>query len=59
MAAALLLDRRLEGVGKIVEVGLDAADEAQAKAKAEEMAEKLLANPVIESFEVTVGGRAV
>ncbi len=40
--------------GKVIELDLDAADPAQARAQAEEMARKLLANTVIESFRVEV-----
>ncbi|MBM3139529.1 MAG: phosphoribosylformylglycinamidine synthase subunit PurS [Chloroflexi bacterium] len=38
-------------VGKRIEVTLDAADRARAETAVREMCEKLLANPVIESFE--------
>ena len=41
-------------VGKRIRLEIDAPDEAQARAKIEEMCERLLANPVIESYEVTV-----
>jgi phosphoribosylformylglycinamidine synthase len=40
--------------GKMIVVTVDAADEAAARVLASDMAEKLLANPVIETFEVTV-----
>jgi len=43
-------------VGKAVRFLLDAADEASARAEAQDMAERLLANPVIEEAEVTVTG---
>jgi phosphoribosylformylglycinamidine synthase len=42
-------------VGKLIEIDLDETDPVRAKARAEEMAKKLLANPVIESFTVEVG----
>lgn len=42
-------------VGKVIELDLDETDPARAKARASEMAARLLANPVIESFEVEVG----
>ncbi len=42
--------------GKVIDLDLDAADEAQARATAEEMARRLLANTVIESFRVEVLG---
>ncbi|HAM02065.1 MAG TPA: phosphoribosylformylglycinamidine synthase [Acidimicrobiaceae bacterium] len=41
-------------VGKAVRFLIDAADEASARAEAQDMAERLLANPVIEEAEVTV-----
>jgi phosphoribosylformylglycinamidine synthase len=40
--------------GKYFELDLTAADAAQAKALASEVADKLLANPVIESYRVEV-----
>jgi phosphoribosylformylglycinamidine synthase subunit PurS len=42
--------------GKVIELELAEADPAKAKAAAEEMARKLLANTVIESFRVEVAG---
>ena len=41
-------------VGKRIELELDAADAADARKRVEEMCERLLANPVIESYEVVV-----
>jgi len=38
--------------GKVIELELAEADAAKAKAQAEEMARKLLANTVIESFKL-------
>jgi phosphoribosylformylglycinamidine synthase PurS subunit len=38
--------------GKLFEVELDAADEATGRALLTELCEKLLANPVIEDYEV-------
>jgi len=38
--------------GKVIELELAASEPARARAEAEEMARKLLANPVIERFEV-------
>ena len=38
--------------GKLFEIGLDAADEASARRLLEELAGKLLANPVIEDFRI-------
>jgi phosphoribosylformylglycinamidine synthase subunit PurS len=46
-------------IGKHIELDVDAADEASAIAQLHEMAERLLSNPVIESFvirEVTTNG---
>jgi phosphoribosylformylglycinamidine synthase PurS subunit len=41
-------------VGKQIVIDIDTDDENQAKAKVEEMCEKLLANTVIENYEVEV-----
>jgi phosphoribosylformylglycinamidine synthase PurS subunit len=41
-------------VGKAVRFAIESADEAAARAEAQDMAERLLANPVIEEAEVTV-----
>jgi phosphoribosylformylglycinamidine synthase subunit PurS len=41
-------------LGKLVDITLNTDDEAQAKQQAEEMAKKLLANPIIEDFEVKI-----
>jgi phosphoribosylformylglycinamidine synthase len=43
-------------VGKVVDLELDAADERAARAQVERMCEQLLANPLIESFEVEIHG---
>ena len=42
--------------GKVIELELKETDPARARAVAEEMARKLLANTVIESFRVAVEG---
>ena len=42
--------------GKVIELELAADDPAQARAQAEAMAQRLLANTVIESFRVEVAG---
>jgi phosphoribosylformylglycinamidine synthase subunit PurS len=39
-------------VGKHIEVRLEAPDEATAHAQVQEMAERLLSNPVIEDFRI-------
>ena len=41
-------------VGKLIELQVDASDESEAKKRVEEMCQKLLANPVIEAYEVTI-----
>jgi phosphoribosylformylglycinamidine synthase len=41
--------------GKVIELDLAETDPAKAKAQAEEMARRLLANTVIESFRVEIG----
>ena len=39
-------------VGKHIEVEVEAADEASARAQVQEMATRLLSNPVIEDFRI-------
>jgi phosphoribosylformylglycinamidine synthase subunit PurS len=46
-------------VGKAIRFVIDAADEEAAQAEAEEMANRLLANPVIEETAVAVLGAVV
>ncbi|MDQ1479213.1 MAG: phosphoribosylformylglycinamidine synthase subunit PurS [Actinomycetota bacterium] len=41
-------------IGKVITLVVDAADADAARAQVEEMCERLLANPVIESYEVSV-----
>ena len=43
-------------VGKVVDLEVDAADEAEARAQVEQMCERLLANPLIESYEIELHG---
>ncbi len=43
-------------VGKVIDLELEAADEVTAKAQVEKMCEQLLANPLIESYEVEIDG---
>jgi len=43
-------------VGKLVDLELDADDPEQARAQVEKMCEQLLANPLMESFEVEIHG---
>ncbi len=41
-------------VGKLIEIELGEGDKADVKARLEKMADEMLANPVIEDFEVQV-----
>ena len=41
-------------IGKVIRLVVDAANADSARTQVEEMCERLLANPVIESYEVTV-----
>ncbi|MDQ1509531.1 MAG: phosphoribosylformylglycinamidine synthase subunit PurS [Actinomycetota bacterium] len=41
-------------IGKMIRLVVDATDGDAARSQVEEMCERLLANPVIESYEVTV-----
>ena len=41
-------------VGRVVDLEVEAADPAEARAQLERMCEQLLANPLIESFEIAV-----
>jgi len=41
-------------IGKTITLVVDAADAAQARVQVEEMCQRLLANPVIEAYEVSV-----
>ncbi len=43
-------------VGRLVDLEVDAATEQEAKDQVERMCQELLANPLIESFEVEVEG---
>jgi phosphoribosylformylglycinamidine synthase len=43
-------------VGKVVDLEVDATDANEARAQVERMCEQLLANPLIESFEVEIHG---
>jgi len=45
-------------MGKVIRLVVDAADAGAARAQVEEMCERLLANPVIESYEVEVSALA-
>ncbi len=41
-------------VGKVITLTLDETDPAKARAAVEDMAKKLLANPVIENWSITI-----
>ena len=41
-------------IGKVIRLVVDAASADAARAQVDEMCERLLANPVIESYEVTI-----
>ena len=41
-------------IGKVIRLVVDATDGGAARAQVEEMCERLLANPVIESYEITI-----
>ena len=43
-------------VGRVVDLELPASDLAEARAEVERMCEQLLANPLIESFEIELEG---
>ena len=44
-------------VGRIIDVEVDAASADEARAELERMCERLLANPLIESYEIEVATR--
>ena len=41
-------------VGKVIDLDVDAPDAAAARTQVEQMCERLLANPLIESYEIEV-----
>jgi phosphoribosylformylglycinamidine synthase len=43
-------------VGRVVDLELDLGDTERTRAELERMCEQLLANPLIESYEITVAG---
>jgi len=45
-------------IAKTIRLVVEAADEASARAQLDEMCERLLANPVIESYDVTLRAMA-
>lgn len=42
-------------IGRVVDLEVDSGDAQDARAKVDEMCRKLLANPLIESYEISVG----
>jgi phosphoribosylformylglycinamidine synthase PurS subunit len=42
-------------VGRVIDLEVEASSADEARAEAERMCERLLANPLIESFEIEVG----
>ena len=44
-------------IGKVVDLEVETEDPGQARADLERMCEQLLANPLIESYEITIGER--
>lgn len=42
-------------IGRVVDVELDTDDHSKARAELEQMSNQLLANPLIESFEIELG----
>jgi phosphoribosylformylglycinamidine synthase subunit PurS len=45
-------------IGRLVDLQVDASDPAAARAEVERMCEQLLANPLIESYEIDLDGNA-
>ncbi len=45
-------------VGKVIDLDVDAGDAAEARAQVERMCEQLLANPLIESYDVEIDGES-
>jgi phosphoribosylformylglycinamidine synthase subunit PurS len=43
-------------VGKVVDIEVDATDPAEARKQVEKMCEQLLANPLMESYDVEIHG---
>ena len=43
-------------VGKVVDLEVDSADETEARVQVEKMCEQLLANPLMESYEIELHG---
>jgi phosphoribosylformylglycinamidine synthase subunit PurS len=45
-------------IGRVIDLEVDAGSEQEAQAAVERMCEQLLANPLIESYEIELGGPA-
>ncbi len=45
-------------VGRLIDLELDAGSTTEARAEVERMCERLLANPLIESYEIELGDEA-
>ena len=45
-------------VGRVIDLDVDVSTETEARAEVERMCERLLANPLIESFEIVVDSRS-
>ena len=45
-------------VGRVIDLEVDATSSAEARAQVEQMCERLLANPLIESYEIELEGRS-
>lgn len=45
-------------IGKVIDLEVEAKDAAEAKEKVEQMANRLLANPVMERFSIEILGEA-
>ena len=43
-------------IGKVIDLEVDAGDEAAARTQVEKMCEQLLANPLMESYEIELHG---
>ena len=43
-------------IGRVVDLDVDAVDVVHARAEVERMCEQLLANPLIESYEIEIAG---
>jgi phosphoribosylformylglycinamidine synthase PurS subunit len=46
-------------VGRVIDLEVDAVTTAEARAQVEKMCERLLANPLIESYEIELEGHAL